>query len=514
MMAGIGDMLLNMLGNKDPKEALVAQALGAGGGAAGTGTAPVGGAGTDAAGAQPQPSTYSSPPELMELYTQLMDRSRKASMVDRGIGLLGGAFAQPENRAGIMAAFSGGSGGGDGGGDDPMTLIKSITEMRATNAALAQKAAMRATLPAIAKEHGIDLQTAQYLFDTGKLDSVLQDAMKPDKQIVTLEDGTSVIVDKTSGGMSEPFGVPKKREIEIIKDDRGNQFPVYKDSGERVGTNNIVDGQGATENEQLWRADEADRAARGLPSRPLTEFIKETGRNRAGAANLGATGIDYGTPPKDMAWKRTEDGSIAVDASGAPIAIPIAGSPLDAENKAATEKAAQRGSQKDVVSSFVNQSIDDSLNLIKEGSQNWTTPVTGFTGMAAGYVPGSTAYNLKETLNTVKANLGFEKLQQMREASPTGGALGQVSDFENKLLQSTFGSLEQAQGNEQLVRNLYRVRYMTDAIVNQGIAPEDGGKIEDIFKKADREAAAFLGQEQPKSETGNVDALIEKYRNK
>jgi len=57
-------------------------------------------------------------------------------------------------------------------------------------------------------------------------------------------------------------------------------------------------------------------------------------------------------------------------------------------------------------------------------------------------------------IDTIKANVGFDKLQAMREASPTGGALGQVSDFENRLLQAVLSNLDQAQSEQQFLDNL------------------------------------------------------------
>jgi hypothetical protein len=83
-------------------------------------------------------------------------------------------------------------------------------------------------------------------------------------------------------------------------------------------------------------------------------------------------------------------------------------------------------------------------------------PNTGI-GSWLSWVPGTTARNLDATLNTIKANIGFDRLQQMRENSPTGGALGQISDRENKLLQSVFGSLEQAQDEATFLYNLNRL---------------------------------------------------------
>src|SRR5690606_12677220 len=61
-------------------------------------------------------------------------------------------------------------------------------------------------------------------------------------------------------------------------------------------------------------------------------------------------------------------------------------------------------------------------------------------------------------VDTIKANAAFDKLQAMRDSSPTGGALGQVSERELSYLQATIGNLEQSQGAEQLEDNLKRVK--------------------------------------------------------
>lgn len=82
---------------------------------------------------------------------------------------------------------------------------------------------------------------------------------------------------------------------------------------------------------------------------------------------------------------------------------------------------------------------------------NWTA---GILGSAAAKIPGTTAHNLANRLNTLKAQSGFSELQAMREASPTGGALGPVSDMENKLLQQVWTSIEQSQSPEELRYNL------------------------------------------------------------
>jgi hypothetical protein len=67
---------------------------------------------------------------------------------------------------------------------------------------------------------------------------------------------------------------------------------------------------------------------------------------------------------------------------------------------------------------------------------------------------GQSAQNLSSTIETIKANIGFEELQRMRDSSPTGGALGQVTEKEIAFLQSVLGSLEQTQSTDQFDNNL------------------------------------------------------------
>lgn len=94
----------------------------------------------------------------------------------------------------------------------------------------------------------------------------------------------------------------------------------------------------------------------------------------------------------------------------------------------------------------------------------------------AGIIPGSDVSNLNAALDTVKALVGFDALQKMRESSPTGGALGQITERELAFLQSVQGSLNTMQGTEQLTATLGRIRqsFQTLQIVNS----PDGSEFE------------------------------------
>jgi hypothetical protein len=54
---------------------------------------------------------------------------------------------------------------------------------------------------------------------------------------------------------------------------------------------------------------------------------------------------------------------------------------------------------------------------------------------------GKNANFIDSQLSVIQSLQGFGELQAIREASPTGGAVGQVSNMENQLLQSTSGAL-------------------------------------------------------------------------
>lgn len=107
--------------------------------------------------------------------------------------------------------------------------------------------------------------------------------------------------------------------------------------------------------------------------------------------------------------------------------------------------------QAEALTDQLSSDIDDLIDKV-------TTATAGPGGVILDKFPGTSARDLQSNLDSIKANIGFQALQAMREASPTGGALGNVSDTENRLLQARFGSLEIGQSPKQLVENLKKIR--------------------------------------------------------
>jgi acyl carrier protein phosphodiesterase len=77
--------------------------------------------------------------------------------------------------------------------------------------------------------------------------------------------------------------------------------------------------------------------------------------------------------------------------------------------------------------------------------------------MVMGKLPGTVAVDLQKKLDTIRANVGFDRLQQMRDQSKTGGALGQVAIQELAMLQSVLGSLDREQSPKQLAHTLKQI---------------------------------------------------------
>ena len=113
-------------------------------------------------------------------------------------------------------------------------------------------------------------------------------------------------------------------------------------------------------------------------------------------------------------------------------------------------------------SDLVMSTIDKTLAHIKENpllATGWGYKITPAN------VPGP-ANQLDNYLMEIKARVGFDQLQAMREASPTGGALGQVSDFENKLLQAINGALDPKE-RDQLTSNLAIIKDLYPKVMAQ-----------------------------------------------
>lgn len=107
--------------------------------------------------------------------------------------------------------------------------------------------------------------------------------------------------------------------------------------------------------------------------------------------------------------------------------------------------------------------VNDALSSMPKGS-------TGLPGQLTAWIKSSPAGSLNSIYKTIQAKVGFDELQAMRDASPTGGALGQVSERELEFLSSSIANLDVGLSKEVQAENLgeildYFQKYQDDQIL-------------------------------------------------
>jgi hypothetical protein len=105
----------------------------------------------------------------------------------------------------------------------------------------------------------------------------------------------------------------------------------------------------------------------------------------------------------------------------------------------------------DRTTELTNRTIDEALALAD-------ATTTGMAAKATKNIPGTDAFTLREKLKTIQANIAFGYLQEMRNNSPTGGAVGQLSERELELMGVTKASLNQDLDDAALIENLERIK--------------------------------------------------------
>jgi hypothetical protein len=105
------------------------------------------------------------------------------------------------------------------------------------------------------------------------------------------------------------------------------------------------------------------------------------------------------------------------------------------------------------------ENAERTRQTVRDAIEQVTPTSAGFVGARLRGVEGTGAFNLSRTIDTIKANLSFGALQAMRDASPTGGALGGISEGELNLLGATVQSLDPDQSPEEIARKLAEVQY-------------------------------------------------------
>lgn len=141
----------------------------------------------------------------------------------------------------------------------------------------------------------------------------------------------------------------------------------------------------------------------------------------------------------------------------------IPGSKTDRELKQRIQATSQGVASKAEKLDLMSEYTDRTIELLEKNPE-----AAGWQGAAVrdfGKVPflgaltaGSPTEILDGYLTVIKSNIGFDKLQRMRDESPTGGALGQVAILELIALQNSIAPLEPKVGDKVLIQSLKEIR--------------------------------------------------------
>jgi hypothetical protein len=193
--------------------------------------------------------------------------------------------------------------------------------------------------------------------------------------------------------------------------------------------------------------------------------------------NVGGKGDEpqFGTIPKGFMMKKDDEGNWAMEA--------VKGSPEYNKAKTLAKKKVKQSTLEQRAGDVVIEDIGRLKKKVEDSE--WFIPMFGVMGSVASLVPGTERVDAEQLSKTITANIGFDRLQQMREASPTGGALGAVSERELSTLQAVLGSIEFSQSQDQLMENLDRLGDIYEVILKKASKYPDaenfgfGGNIEE-----------------------------------
>ena len=125
------------------------------------------------------------------------------------------------------------------------------------------------------------------------------------------------------------------------------------------------------------------------------------------------------------------------------------------EQRDEKQKEREKTPEQKMLSNF---KFGETLGTIRRAIEDVSSVSAGF-GAYTQNVPYAPAQSLASDIQTIKANIGFDKLQEIRDASQTHGALGQVAVRELDDLQASIASLDPSLPPDRLKANLRKVEY-------------------------------------------------------
>lgn len=219
-----------------------------------------------------------------------------------------------------------------------------------------------------------------------------------------------------------------------------------------------------TAQNRLFAADEENRRKTAEAERMRIKSQDDTNAiaryKAAMEAYQAGVGPNPGPPPGSAPAPAVAAGGVS--GGGVQPAMPedLQRLPPGMRNKILAERVAEQPQSltriEGLTTSF-DQMIDEAKQLSEHPS---IVSGSGWTGTVLRNLPDvgkEGSRNFGERLKALGAQIGFNALTNMREMSKTGGALGQVSDFENRRLEAAISALDAQQAPDDIKRSLRQV---------------------------------------------------------
>lgn len=185
-------------------------------------------------------------------------------------------------------------------------------------------------------------------------------------------------------------------------------------------------------------------------------FLQDSSGRVIGQQVLGASA----GPEKPEISIQKEEGIFYIFEDGVPVS--------EYESRAAAEAAAReknKANEAILKAQRVQLSIADAQSMLANADSN----VGGWKQLLK-ILPETEARRFENYLTSIKANVGFDQLLSIKDA---GSTLGQVSNIENLLLQSTIDSLDGLMSKEDLMKALNKIdAYYTSLITKAKFGPD------------------------------------------
>jgi len=223
----------------------------------------------------------------------------------------------------------------------------------------------------------------------------------------------------------------------------------------------------------------------------------------AAAPNISTT-VNTGEQPdsRPMADKPSKDFQRRWDAElGTWVDELIPGSGAATESRALEQKGLETERQSGIKMGTTLRSLDLNIKELEDGG----VPVTGVIGAMGAKIPGSQASDFNNRTQQIQTRAALDEVQNMRDNSPTGGAVGQLTDSEREAIGIAATSMSSYTSKTEYLRAARKFReVMLDTAYGQGTwALDDDGQV----KFGDRPA---IGKTSPQRfkfnpETGAIE---------